>query len=168
MTTTAFIGLGNMGAGMAANLAKAGRTVRAFDLDAGALARAQAAGCTVAQSAADAASGAQVVVTMLPAGPHVRSVYGDQVGGAAAPGALLIDCSTIDVESARAVAKAMEEKGFAFADAPVSGGVAAASAGTLTFMVGCAKDRFADVEQVLAPMGRAVIRAGNHGAGQAA
>ncbi len=168
MTTTAFIGLGNMGSGMAANLVKAGRAVRAFDLDSGALARAKAAGCETAASAADAANGAEVVVTMLPAGPHVRAVYGDQIGAAAAPGALLIDCSTIDVDSARAVARAMEEKGFAFADAPVSGGVAAAAAGTLTFMVGCAKARFGDVEKVLAPMGKAVIRAGDHGAGQAA
>ena len=168
MTTTAFIGLGNMGSGMAANLAKAGRAVRAFDLDAAALARARAAGCETVGSAAEAANGAEVVVTMLPAGPHVRAVYGEQVAGAAANGALLIDCSTIDVDSARAVGKAMEEKGYAFADAPVSGGVAAAAAGTLTFMVGCAETHFAAVEKVLAPMGKAVIRAGGHGAGQAA
>jgi 3-hydroxyisobutyrate dehydrogenase len=105
---------------------------------------------------------------MLPAGPHVRAVYGEQIAGAAAKGALLIDCSTIDVESARAVGKDMAGQGYAFADAPVSGGVAAAAAGTLTFMVGCEASRFADVEKVLAPMGKAVIRAGDVGAGQAA
>jgi 3-hydroxyisobutyrate dehydrogenase len=122
----------------------------------------------VAASAKAAASGADTVVTMLPAGPHVRGVYGEEVAGAATKGALLIDCSTIDVESARAVGKAMTEEGYAFADAPVSGGVAAAAAGTLTFMVGCEASRFADVEKVLAPMGKAVIRAGDVGAGQAA
>jgi 3-hydroxyisobutyrate dehydrogenase len=168
MAAIAFIGLGNMGAGMAANLAKSGREVRAFDLDAGALRRAKDAGCQAVESAAAAAAGAETVVTMLPAGPHVRQVYAEQVAGAAAKGALLIDCSTIDVESARAVGQQMTAQGYVFADAPVSGGVAAAQAGTLTFMVGCPAQRFDAVEKVLHPMAKAVIRAGEVGAGQAA
>jgi 3-hydroxyisobutyrate dehydrogenase len=168
MAHVAFIGLGNMGSGMAANLAKAGREVRAFDLSAEALARAAQAGCVAAQSAADAVRGAEYVVTMLPAGQHVRAVYADDVAPNAAPGALLIDCSTIDVESARAVAAAMEAKGFVFADAPVSGGTAAAAAGALTFMVGCRDEAFARVEAALKPMAKAVIHAGAAGAGQGA
>lgn len=168
MTSIAFIGLGNMGGGMAANLVKAGHGVAAFDLSADALKRAGEAGARPAASVSEAVAGADVVVTMLPAGPHVRAVYGDQVAPAAKPGALFIDCSTIDVDSARAVAAAMEAKGFAFADAPVSGGIAAANGGTLTFMVGCAEARFAEVEKILAGMGKAIIRAGDHGAGQAA
>ncbi|MFA5601281.1 MAG: 3-hydroxyisobutyrate dehydrogenase [Phenylobacterium sp.] len=164
----AFIGLGNMGGGMAANQAKAGRRVAAFDLSEAALAKAAEAGCTPSASAAEAVSGADAVVTMLPAGPHVRQVYAEWVLPNAKDGALLIDCSTIDVESARAVASEAKAKGFAFADAPVSGGVAAAAAGTLAFMVGCDEIDFAGVEEVLQPMARAVIRAGDHGAGQAA
>lgn len=168
MTTIAFIGLGNMGGGMAANQAKAGRRVAAFDLSEAALAKAAEAGCTPSASAAEAVSGADAVITMLPAGPHVRQVYAEAVLPNAKDGALLIDCSTIDVESARAVAFEAKAKGFAFADAPVSGGVAAAAAGALAFMVGCDEIDFAGVEEVLQPMARAVIRAGDHGAGQAA
>jgi 3-hydroxyisobutyrate dehydrogenase len=164
----AFIGLGNMGGGMAANQAKAGRRVAAFDLSEAALAKAAEAGCTPSASAAEAVSGADAVITMLPAGPHVRQVYAEAVLPNAKDGALLIDCSTIDVESARAVAFEAKAKGFAFADAPVSGGVAAAAAGALAFMVGCDEIDFAGVEEVLQPMARAVIRAGDHGAGQAA
>jgi 3-hydroxyisobutyrate dehydrogenase len=105
---------------------------------------------------------------MLPAGPHVRSVYAEQVLPNVKPGALLIDCSTIDVESARAVARQVTEAGFRFADAPVSGGAMAAEAGTLAFMVGCAAEDFPAVEAVIAPMSRVTIHAGDHGAGQAA
>ena len=164
----AFIGLGNMGGGMAANQAKAGRQVAAFDLAAAALDRAQAAGCTQAGSVAEAVRDADAVVTMLPAGPHVRKVYAEEILPNAPKTALLIDCSTIDVDSARAVAELARDKGFRFADAPVSGGTAAADAGTLAFMVGCDEADFADVEAVIQPMARAVIRAGDHGAGQAA
>jgi 3-hydroxyisobutyrate dehydrogenase len=168
LTRIAFIGLGAMGAGMAANQAKAGHNVSAFDLSEAALVRAVDAGCRRAGSVGEAVAEAEVVITMLPAGQHVRSVYGEQVLGGAAPGALLIDCSTIDVDSARAVAEQARAAGFRFADAPVSGGTAAADAGTLAFMVGCDEPDFAAVEQALGPMARAVIHAGDHGAGQAA
>ncbi|ACG78089.1 3-hydroxyisobutyrate dehydrogenase [Phenylobacterium zucineum HLK1] len=168
MTRIAFIGLGNMGGGMAANQAKAGRTVAAFDLSAAALEKAAGAGCTPAGSVAEAVKDAEAVITMLPAGPHVRSVYAEQVLPHAPKSALLIDCSTIDVESARAVAGQAKAQGFRFADAPVSGGTAAAEAGTLAFMVGCDEADFAEVERIIAPMSRATIRAGDHGAGQAA
>ena len=168
MTRIAFIGLGNMGGGMAANQAKAGHTVRAFDLSAAAVARAVAAGCQAAGSVAEAVADAEVVITMLPAGPHVRSVYTEQVLARAPTSALLIDCSTIDVESARAVAQEAGEAGFRFADAPVSGGIMAAEAGTLAFMVGCDAADFPAVEAALDAMSRATIHAGDHGAGQAA
>lgn len=168
MTRVAFIGLGNMGGGMAANQAGADHQVRAFDLSADALARAVSAGCQAASSVAEAVADAEVVITMLPAGPHVRSVYGEQVLKSAPKSALLIDCSTIDVETARDVARQAGEAGFRFADAPVSGGVMAAEAGTLAFMVGCDAADFAAVEAALEPMSRATIRAGDHGAGQAA
>ncbi len=164
----AFIGLGNMGGGMAANQAKAGRQVVAFDLSAAALDKAAGAGCARAGSVAEAVRDADAVITMLPAGPHVRQVYAEQVFPNAPRTALLIDCSTVDVESARAVAAQAREQGFRFADAPVSGGTAAAEAGTLAFMVGCDESDFAQVEAVIAPMSRATIRAGDHGAGQAA
>lgn len=167
-TRIAFIGLGNMGGGMAANQAKAGRTVAAFDLSGTALAKAQAAGCTPAESAAQAVEGADAVITMLPAGPHVRQVYAEQVFPFAPKSALLIDCSTIDVESARAVAGQARAEGFRFADAPVSGGAVAAEAGSLAFMVGCDEADFAAIDEVIQPMARTVIRAGEHGAGQAA
>ena len=168
MTNIAFIGLGNMGAGMAANQAKAQHHVSAFDLAPAALERAAAAGCHPASSAAEAVKGADVVITMLPTGQHVRQVYHDDVAPNAKPGALLIDCSTIDVESTRAAGEVLTRLGFRFADAPVSGGVMAADAGTLAFMVGCAEQDFADVEAALAPMARVVIHAGGAGAGQAA
>ena len=168
MTRIAFIGLGNMGGGMAANQAKAGHEVLAFDLSAAALQRAVAAGCRAAGSAAAAVKDAEAVITMLPAGQHVRAVYANEVLPNARPGALLIDCSTIDVESARAVAAQVTQAGFRFADAPVSGGQAGAEAGTLAFMVGCTEADFPAVEGLIGPMARAVIRAGDHGAGQAA
>jgi len=164
----AFIGVGAMGAGMASNLAKAGNTVVAFDLSAAALARTSAAGCAAAPSAAEAVRDAQVVITMLPAGRHVRTVYADEILPNAPASALLIDCSTIDVESARAVAAQAAEAGFRFADAPVSGGVMAAEAGALAFMVGCEAADFPDVQAALAPMARVAIHAGVAGAGQAA
>ncbi len=168
MTQVAFIGLGHMGSGMAANLAKAGRQVRAYDLSEAALAAAESAGCHRAASAAEAVAGADAVVTMLPAGKHVRVVYADSIFAAARADAILIDCSTIDVTSAKAVAAQAAERGLAFVDAPVSGGTAAAQGGTLTFMVGGTAEAFASAEPYLAQMGKAVIRAGDAGAGQAA
>lgn len=168
MARVAFIGLGNMGGGMAANLAKKGHDVRAFDLNADALAKAKAAGCLPVASAAEAVEGAEAVVTMLPAGTHVESVYTDAVFGRAQPSAILIDCSTIDVATARRVADTATGKGLAAVDAPVSGGIGAANAGTLTFMVGGAADAFERAQPFLADMGKAVIHAGASGAGQAA
>ena len=168
MARVAFIGLGNMGGGMAANLAAKGDDVRAFDLSAEALAKAKAAGCLPAATAAEACEGAEAVVTMLPAGTHVEAVYGDAVFGAAPPSAILIDCSTIDVITAKRVAEAALAKGLTAVDAPVSGGIAAANAGTLTFMVGGSADGFARAEPYLSAMGKAVIHAGGGGAGQAA
>jgi 3-hydroxyisobutyrate dehydrogenase len=168
MTRIGFIGVGNMGAGMAANQAKAQHQVRAFDLSAAALARAEAGGVARAESVADAVKDAELVITMLPAGAHVRAAYADEILAHAPKTALLIDCSTIDVESARAVAAQAKERGYTFADAPVSGGTAAADAGTLAFMVGCEESAFAQIEAALAPMARVVIRAGEAGAGQAA
>jgi 3-hydroxyisobutyrate dehydrogenase len=166
--TIAFIGLGNMGGGMAANQAKAGHRVMAFDLSEAALERARAAGCTPVTSVAEAVRDAEVVITMLPAGPHVLKVYSDQVIGAAPTSALLLDCSTIDVDTARKVAELAKAAGYAFADAPVSGGTMAADAGTLAFMVGCDESDFPRIEIALEPMSRATFRAGDHGAGQAA
>ena len=167
MARIAFIGLGNMGGGMAANLAKAGHDVRAFDLSADALARAQDAGCLPAATAIEAADGAEAVVTMLPAGAHVEAVY-TEIMPALPPGALLIDCSTIDVATARRVAEQAAANGFVAVDAPVSGGIAAAAAGSLTFMVGGTDDGFERASEYLSQMGKAVIRAGASGAGQAA
>jgi 3-hydroxyisobutyrate dehydrogenase len=168
MARIAFIGLGNMGGGMAANLAKAGHDVRAFDLSEEALDRAKSAGCLPAESAAAAVEGAEAVVTMLPAGRHVEAVYTDAIFPHAAPGTVLIDCSTIDVDAARRVAEGAAVKGLVAVDAPVSGGIAAANAGTLTFMVGGSEEAFRRAEPFLAGMGKAVIHAGGSGAGQAA
>lgn len=168
MTRIAFIGLGNMGGGMAANLAKAGHDVRAFDLSADALDRAKAAGCLPMASVAEAADGAEAVVTMLPAGTHVEAVYGDLFAASLSPAAILIDCSTIDVATAKRVAEAARAKGIMAVDAPVSGGIGAANAGTLTFMVGGSDDAFARAQPILAAMGKAVIHAGANGTGQAA
>jgi 3-hydroxyisobutyrate dehydrogenase len=164
----AFIGLGNMGGGMAANLVQAGHEVAAFDLSAEALARATEAGCVAADSAEAAARDAEAVITMLPAGHHVGSVYGQSVFDVAAPGTLLIDCSTIDVMTARALAESAAERGYVAVDAPVSGGIAAAAAGTLTFMVGGTDEGFTRAQPILADMGKAVIHAGKSGSGQAA
>ncbi len=168
MTRVAFIGLGNMGSGMAANQAKAGREVVAFDLSADALARAKEQGMKPASSAAEACNDADIVITMLPAGQHVRQVYADAILPNARKDALLIDCSTIDVDSARTVSRDASMQGFRSCDAPVSGGTAAASGGTLTFMVGCREHDFAEFEEALKPMAKAIIYAGDSGAGQAA
>ena len=168
MSRIAFIGLGNMGAGMAARQAAAGHQVHAFDLSGLAVQRAVQAGCTAAATAADAVADADLVITMLPAGHHVRQVFTDAVLPKAQSSALLIDCSTIDVDSARAVAAEATAAGLTFADAPVSGGIAAAEAGSLTFMVGCEEARFADVEAALQPMAKAIVHAGEAGSGQAA
>ncbi len=168
MAHVAFIGLGNMGSGMAANLVKAGRQVHAFDLSADAMAKAEAAGAVKAVSAAEAVKGAEAVITMLPAGRHVQAVYEGEVFPNARADAILIDCSTIDVVTAKAVIAAGAAKGFAMADAPVSGGVAAANGGTLTFMAGGTAQAFAQAEPYLTQMGKAVIHAGEAGAGQAA
>ncbi len=168
MSLIAFIGLGNMGAGMAARQAAAGHEVRAFDLSGLAVERAVQAGCMAAASAGEAVAGAEMVITMLPAGGHVRQIITEAVLPNVPKSALLIDCSTIDVDSARAVAAEAKAAGVTFADAPVSGGIAAAEAGTLTFMVGCEEARFPDVEAALKPMAKAVVHAGEAGAGQAA
>ncbi len=168
MTTIAFIGLGHMGSGMAANLAKAGHDVRAFDLSADALDRAKAAGCLPAASAAEAVADAEAAVTMLPAGKHVRDIYETVLAAHAKAGTLLLDCSTIDVATAREVAALADTKGLIAVDAPVSGGIAAANAGTLTFMVGGSAEAFGRAEPILSNMGKAVIHAGANGAGQAA
>jgi 3-hydroxyisobutyrate dehydrogenase len=168
MARVAFIGLGNMGGGMAANLAKKGHDVRAFDLSTEALDKAKAAGCLPAASAAEACDGAEAVVTMLPAGRHVESVYADSIFGNAPVSAILMDCSTIDVATAKRVGESALAKGYAAVDAPVSGGIAAANAGTLTFMVGGSAEAFDRAQPFLADMGKAVIHAGANGSGQAA
>ena len=168
MAKIAFIGLGHMGGGMAPNLAKAGHEVRAFDLVPEAVQRATDAGCQAAGSIADAVKDADVAITMLPAAQHVRAVFHDDLAPNAKPGALLIDCSTIDVQSARDVGEEMKARGFDFVDAPVSGGIAAAAAGTLALMVGGTDEQFERAKPFLEPMAKAVIHAGQLGAGQAA
>jgi 3-hydroxyisobutyrate dehydrogenase len=168
MARVAFIGLGNMGGGMAANLAKAGHEVMAFDLSQPALERARANGCTIADSAVAAVDGAEAVVTMLPAGKHVAEVYRTNVLLNAPKAAILIDCSTIDVATAKAVEAEAQAVGFTMVDAPVSGGIAAAEGGTLTFMVGGSVEGFEQARRFLDQMGKAVIHAGGAGAGQVA
>jgi 3-hydroxyisobutyrate dehydrogenase len=168
MARVAFIGLGNMGGGMAANLAKAGHEVRAFDLSAEALEKAKRSGCLPLGSASEAVVDAEAVVTMLPAGKHVRDVYESSVIGTAPKTAILMDCSTIDVATAREEIEKAQREGYVMADAPVSGGIAAAEAGTLTFMVGGTDDAFERARPYLEIMGKAVIHAGGPGAGQAA
>ena len=170
MATIGFIGLGNMGGPMAANLVKAGHTVSGFDLNPAALEALAKAGGKVAKSAADAVAGASVVITMLPAGEHVRDVYLNQGGlidvtKDARP--LLIDCSTIDVDSARTVTATAETAGLAMLDAPVSGGTVGAQNGTLTFMVGGTEEAFTRGKSVLEAMGKNIFHAGGPGAGQA-
>lgn len=164
----AFIGLGNMGGGMAANLVKAGHEVRAFDLSEAALAAAREAGCATFGTAKEACAGVEAVVSMLPNGAIVKAVYWDDVIGHAPEGAILLDCSTIDVATAREVISVTEAHGYQMVDAPVSGGIAAAAAGTLTFMVGGSDEAFARAKPILDAMGKAVIHAGAAGNGQAA
>jgi 3-hydroxyisobutyrate dehydrogenase len=168
MARVAFIGLGNMGSGMAANLAKAGHDVRAFDLSEAALAKAEENGCLRAGSAGEAVADAEAVVTMLPAGKHVRQVYEESVIGKAPTSAILIDCSTIDVATAREEIEKAQGQGYQMVDAPVSGGIVAAEGGTLTFMVGGTEEAFRRAEAFLSLMGKAVIHAGAPGSGQAA
>ena len=164
----AFIGLGNMGGGMAANLVKAGHAVAAFDLSEAALSKAAVSGCQTFTSVRDAVAGMEAVVSMLPNGAIVERVYEDEVIGHAPTSAILLDCSTIDVATARTVNGYAANRGYAMVDAPVSGGIAAANGGTLTFMVGGAQDAFERAEPILSAMGKAVIHAGAAGAGQAA
>ena len=168
MARVAFIGLGNMGGGMAANLVKAGHEVRAFDLSEAALEKAESHGCSRADTAEEAVGGAEAVVTMLPAGKHVRDVYEASVIGKAPTSAILIDCSTIDVGTAREEGAKASAAGYMMVDAPVSGGIAAADAGTLTFMVGGTDKGFEAARPILEKMGKAVIHAGGAGSGQAA
>jgi len=170
MSTITFIGVGNMGAPMARNLLKAQEQVKAFDVSPRALKPVVEAGGKQAKTALEAVEGADVVVTMLPAGNHVRSVYLDDASvlSAARKDALLVDCSTIDIDSARAVHVAAEKKGFDFLDAPVSGGVGGAEAGTLAFMCGGSDKAFARAKPILEKMGKRIVHAGGPGAGQAA
>lgn len=170
MTKIAFIGLGNMGSGMCANLVKAGHDVCAFDLNADAVAAAGARGAAPATSIAEAVNGAGIVISMLPAGKHVHAVYfgADGVAAHAPQGALFIDCSTIAVTDARAAHEKAEAAGFMMVDAPVSGGTAAAEAGTLTFMVGGLEVAFATARPALEAMGKNIFHAGGAGNGQAA
>jgi 3-hydroxyisobutyrate dehydrogenase len=170
MATIGFIGLGNMGAPMARNLVKAGHQVRGYDVVPAALRRAVEGGVAAVSTIAATVAGAEAVITMLPEGKHVCEVY-LHAGGvldSAAPGALLIDSSTIDVESARTVAAEAAKRGFDMVDAPVSGGVAGATGGTLTFMVGGPPKAFGRAKTLLSAMGRNIVHAGGPGNGQAA
>src|SRR5215469_7101758 len=170
MARIGFIGLGNMGLPMAQNLVKARHAVAGFDTAKAAIGRLSAAGGAAATSAADACAGADAVITMLPAGEHVREVHASPQGviASVAPGTLLIDCSTIDVATAREVAADAQARGLAMVDAPVSGGVGGAQAATLTFMVGGSDDAFARAKPILDAMGKTIVHAGGSGNGQAA
>ncbi|MER8029839.1 3-hydroxyisobutyrate dehydrogenase [Streptomyces bauhiniae] len=165
--TIAFIGLGHMGAPMAANLVKNGHRVRAYDLVAAALDHAVETGAERAGSAPDAVADAEVVITMLPAGTHVLGLY-EETLPAARPGTLFIDCSTIDVLDARTAHERAVAAGMRTLDAPVSGGVVGAEAGTLTFMAGGGAEEFAEARPLLEVMGRKAVHCGGAGAGQAA
>ena len=164
----AFIGLGNMGGGMAVNLVKAGHQVRAFDLAAEALEKARGNGCETYGTVREAVQGVDAVVSMLPNGAIVGKVFEEDIIGHAPISALLLDCSTIDVATARLVEEAAGKAGYEMVDAPVSGGIAAANGGTLTFMVGGSDAAFIRAEAVLQPMAKAVIHAGASGSGQVA
>lgn len=170
MTNIGFIGLGNMGGPMAANLLKAGHNVRGFDLSEPAVRQFSDNGGTPVVNMQDVVRDADVIITMLPAGQHVKTVYLGENGilAAASKGTLFIDSSTIDVETAREVATAAESAGMAMVDAPVSGGVGGAQAGTLTFMVGGPDDDFTKAEPILQDMGKTIVHAGGPGNGQAA
>jgi 3-hydroxyisobutyrate dehydrogenase len=170
MARIGFIGLGNMGLPMAQNLIKAGHQIEGVDVNPAAVARLKAAGGVSVETAKVAAARADVVITMLPSGNEVREVYlgaGGIVEDANA-GTLLIDCSTIDVETARSVAAEAEKKGLMMLDAPVSGGVTGATAATLTFMVGGSAQAFTRAESILQKMGKTIVHAGGPGNGQAA
>ncbi|SUB00494.1 2-hydroxy-3-oxopropionate reductase [Pannonibacter phragmitetus] len=170
MASVGFIGLGNMGGPMAANLVRAGHAVKGFDLSPEAKAQLEAAGGKAVASVAEAVRDADAVVSMLPAGKHVRAVYTGEEGvlASARPGTLLIDSSTIDVDSARAVAQAAASAGMVMVDAPVSGGTGGAAAGTLTFMVGGEDAAFERAKPFLEVMGKTIVHAGGSGTGQAA
>jgi 3-hydroxyisobutyrate dehydrogenase len=168
MATIAFIGLGNMGLPMAANLAKAGHMVNGFDLVGANMKAAEARGVRSAASAAEAVAASAIVVTMLPAGKHVLAVYEAAIVASAKPGTLVIDCSTIDVAAARAAHDLAKSKGLASLDAPVSGGVGGAEAATLTFMAGGEQSAFESAQPILAAMGKKIVHCGGAGAGQAA
>ncbi len=170
MARIGFIGLGNMGLPMAQNLIKAGHQVEGVDVNPASVEKLKAAGGVAVETAKIAAARADVVITMLPSGKEVRAVYLGPSGIVenANPGTLLIDCSTIDVDSARAVAKEAEARRLLMLDAPVSGGVGGATAGTLTFMVGGSAQAFARAESILQKMGKTVVHAGGAGNGQAA
>lgn len=167
MTSIAFIGLGNMGGPMAANLVKAGHKVTGFDLVEASLAQAKSDGVTVAATAVDAVKSAEVIITMLPAGKHVVSVWSEVIP-AAAKGALMIDCSTIDVESARKAHGLAAAQQLPSVDAPVSGGTGGAKGATLTFMAGGDSKAFASAKPILEAMGKKIVHCGDAGAGQAA
>lgn len=166
----AFIGLGNMGAPMARNLIKAGHQLNVFDLNKTILAELAELGSQVSASPREAAEGSELVITMLPAAAHVRSVYLSEDGVLAGvrAGTPVVDCSTIDPQTARDVAAAAAKQGVALADAPVSGGTGGAQAGTLTFMVGASAELFATLQPVLAQMGRNIVHCGDVGTGQIA
>jgi 3-hydroxyisobutyrate dehydrogenase len=168
MARIGFIGLGNMGLPMAQNLLKAGHQVTGADLSAAATEKLKASGGSIAAGAAAAAKDADVVITMLPSGKEVREIYLGGLIDACKPGTLLIDSSTIDVETARAVAAAAEKKGMLMLDAPVSGGVGGATAGTLTFMCGGSAGAFTRAQPILEKMGKTIVHAGGAGNGQAA
>ena len=167
MASIAFIGLGNMGGPMAANLVKGGHKVVAFDLVAASRDQAKADGAAIAESTVAAAKGAEIVVTMLPAGRHVLSVW-NEVVPVMAKGALIIDCSTIDVESAKKSHALASKHGIGSVDAPVSGGTGGAKGATLTFMCGGEEKAFAAARPVLEKMGKKIVHCGGAGAGQAA
>lgn len=171
MATIAFIGLGNMGGPMAINLVKAGHQVCVFDLSATAVNQVVEQGATTTTKASDCVDGADFIISMLPAGKHVDAVYlGEETGliNYIAAGSIVIDSSTIDTETSQKVAKALAEKGIEFVDAPVSGGVGGAVAGTLSFMVGGSTGEFERVQPILSAMGKNIFHAGDHGAGQVA
>src|ERR1700753_3444983 len=167
MASIAFIGLGNMGGPMAANLVKAGHKVIAFDLVAASRDQAKADGAAIAESSIASVKGAEIVITRLPAGRHVLSVW-QEVVPAMIKGALIIDCSTIDVESAKQAHALASKHGVASVDAPVSGGTGGARGATLTFMCGGDETAFTSARPVLEKMGKKIVHCGGAGAGQAA
>lgn len=170
MSNIAFIGLGNMGGPMAANLMTAGHSLTVFDLSEAAMQALAEKGARCASSALEAIEGAEVILSMLPAGKHVAGLYLGENGliAKAAKGTLILDCSTIDAETARQVGAAAEAAGLDMLDAPVSGGVKAAQAGTLAFMCGGSEAGFVRAEKILSGMGKKIFHAGDHGAGQIA